>query len=322
MTNNAILQAPNMDLVLQRAIAAIVAAQQANGQWQDFEIPEVGISDAWVTAHVGLKLRSLPEKWRDAGVERALDRAADYLQANGRVGWSYSDRSPADADSTSHALLFLQAMGRIPHRATLDFLLEHQQPDGGFATFLAGPAAPRWHSWCISHPDVTAVAVRALLPHAADTSVADRIAPAQQYMTNVRGAEGCWPVFWWRLDWFTAANWVETLKAMDAAQAPGVDAPTSWETGFTSNLDAGLLLQILTDLGDRASARPVALSLAASQLNSGLWQTIPVLRVTRADVLRPWITSDSGPLYADGQGIYSGATIAASIAGFVQSKFM
>jgi hypothetical protein len=317
MPRCSVSQVRDMDLAVRRAIGALVAAQELDGQWRDFEIPEVGISDAWVTAHVGLKLRSMPEQWQDMTIRRALSRAADYLQADAKLAWSYSNRLPNDTDSTAHVVLFLQRMGRTPPSDSLRFLLDHQRPDGGFATFLPRSGMPGGHSWCGSHPDVTAVAVRALSPFAMAAEIADSIRRARSYMRRIYREEGCWPVFWWRLDWFTAANWIAALREMDAEPVEMEHVAVGQTPRTRCDLDAALLLEALTCLGARVRARSVAERLVERQLDSGLWPTVPVLRVTRPEVLRPWLAPDGGPLYADRRGIYSGATIAASIAWFI-----
>lgn len=317
MTGTDVCQTPDLAAAVRRAVAAIVAAQHADGHWSDFEIPQVGIAAAWVTAHVGLKLQSLPAPWRQTDVAAALTKAADYLLANGRSIWRYSDYSPPDADSTAHAMLFLQSIGRAVPRTSLTFLLAHQQLDGGFATFLAGPGTPPSHSWCISHPDVTALATRAIVPYRSDPEIANRIGRARRYMANVHDEEGRWPVFWWDLDWYTVANWRETLTVMGQTEQAKGDAVAVRAADPRSDLDAGLLLQLLTSLGNRPQARPLAVQLAGRQRDDGLWPTIPVLRVTRPDVRKPWLTSQGGPLYPDHQRVYSGATVVASIAAFL-----
>lgn len=98
----------------QRALAAILAAQHDNGMWSDFYIAEVGgISNTWVTAHVGLRLSTLPMSWLSPALLHALDAAAAYLLTTWRYGWGYNEQSPRDADLTAHALLFLRATGRL-----------------------------------------------------------------------------------------------------------------------------------------------------------------------------------------------------------------
>jgi len=302
-----------MEDVVRRALDAILDAQDQDGQWRDFEIPEVGVSDAWVTAHVGLKLRSMPEQWQDVRVRRALSKAVDGLQLDAKTAWSYSDRSPADTDSTAHVVLFLNKMGRTPPDESLRFLLDRQQPDGGFATFLPRLGMSQGHSWTTSHPDVTAVVVQALWPFSIAAQVADSIRRARQYMTNVNNEEQRWPAFWWSLDWFTAAYWIEALKAMDGKLLRAEDVGVTPAARVRSDLDAGLLLQALTSTGACPEAQLLVSRLAERQLGSGLWPTLPVLRVTRPHVSRPWLAPNGCPLYAD-RGVYSAATIGASIA--------
>ena len=43
--------------VIQRALDTIVLNQSFDGTWRDFDIPGMGMSSGWVTAHVALKLQ-------------------------------------------------------------------------------------------------------------------------------------------------------------------------------------------------------------------------------------------------------------------------
>jgi hypothetical protein len=74
-------------------------------------------------------------------------------------GWGYAEQTGPDADSTSLALLFLRTRGG--NVTSERRLCTYQQPDGGFSTY--GQDASHG-SWVQSHPDVTAIALLALLP--------------------------------------------------------------------------------------------------------------------------------------------------------------
>src|SRR6185295_4010035 len=107
---------PSMSPVatIQRALAALLAAQAADGSFRDFALG-IGASGPWVTAHVGARLASLPRRYRDECVAAAIAGVTRYL---GEHRWSYNEHAPADADSIAHALIFLDAVGeRRPEAA-------------------------------------------------------------------------------------------------------------------------------------------------------------------------------------------------------------
>ena len=57
--------------VIQRALDTIVLNQSFDGTWRDFDIPGMGMSSGWVTAHVALKPADLPPPW-DSLVEKSV----------------------------------------------------------------------------------------------------------------------------------------------------------------------------------------------------------------------------------------------------------
>jgi hypothetical protein len=278
---------------IQRAIAALLAAQYPDGSFRDFALG-IGSSGPWLTAHVGARLASLPPRYRDERVAAAIARAGHYL---GQHRWSYNELAPADADSIAHALIFLGALGeRRPDAARA--LAGHQLADGGFATFLPDNYA----SWTLSHPDVTPVAARALAAYGYD----DAIARALPHRVGVRAA------FWWDLDWYTTAMWVDACTALAVPFDP---APRPTESPRTL-LDTAYLLAIACAVGWHTLVDELADRLLAAATPAGLWPPSRVLRVTAPDETQPWTLAGEagGRLYADVHGVYSTAVIASVLA--------
>lgn len=303
---------------VQRALAAVLAMQCDNGKWTDFYIPDVGgVSDTWVTAHVGLRLANLPSTWSNPAIVRALEAATDYLLSTWRSGWGYNEQSPVDADSTAHALLFLQAIGREIPRHAVHVLLRFQQNDGGFATFRGTAEVSAAHSWYISHPDVTPIVIRALVPYITAPKIARVVTQACQHIEIDRIDDHTWPAFWWRLRWYTASAWLQAFRAINAP-LPAFGRLLGQDGTFqcTSDLDSALLHEFLTAMGSVNDAQPIVQYLVRRQCEDGLWPSVPVLRVAKPEVYRPWEAQDAGTLYADVQGVYSAATILSTLAQF------
>jgi hypothetical protein len=300
---------------IHRAISAVCAVQDDDGAWTDFDVAGMGASGAWVTAAVGLRLAELPPAFRDDAVERAIARATERIAS---VRWSYNQRTPQDADTTAHAMLLLAETGRAhdgapdgPPGDAIDQLLGFQTVDGGFSTFAPGARGADFASWSVSHPDVTAVAVRALGRHRARPGVAAALERALVRRAGDRLAGG-WPAFWWALDWYTAAAWARAAGELALDWEP---PPRPAPGPLRAPLDAAYLLEVALASGWEAIALTVADVLLAAG-GDPLWSPVPVLRVTVPHVARPWELAGhlGGRCYADVRGIYSTAIIASVLA--------
>lgn len=299
---------------LERAIAgaarAIISAQKPDGSWSDFDINGIGASDQWVTAHIGLKLRQ-----SEAGLhtDALLDSAATYLRDHWNGGLAYNAFSPADADSTAHALLFWQSLGWRPLAEYSAVLLEFQLDDGGFATFRPQGGESR-NSWATAHPEVTAVAIQALSPTVDDRAAAQAINRALHWAERVAGWDTCSRSFWWNLDWFARLQWVKALQ-LSGRQIPAELASPVDERRFkiTSHLDAAYLIEFCLILGRLDDADMIGRSLLETQQENGLWPTAPVLRLIPPELGDLREQSYHPITYAD-EGRYSGAAILHALA--------
>jgi hypothetical protein len=299
---------------IHRGIAGVCAAQDEDGGWSDFEVTGMGASGAWVTAAVGLRLAGLPPAFRTDVVDRAVERAVDKI--DGEPRWSYNHKTPADADTTAHAMLLLGEAGRV-RAGSVAQLLSFQTLDGGFSTFPPNARGADHASWSVSHPDLTPVAVRALAPHRAQPDVAAALARALIRRTEDR-IDGRWPAFWWGLDWYTAAAWARAASDLGAAWDP----PARPMPGpLRAPLDAAYLLEVALASSWEGVAITVADVLMAASEAAPLWPAVPVLRVTAPHVVRPWELPghQGGVLYADVRGIYSSAVIVSALARYAES---
>jgi hypothetical protein len=304
-----------------QSLEALLSAQRYDGAWVDYDIPGLGVSDTWVTAHIGLKLATLPERLKSRRLLRALESAASFLDGKWRHGWGYNDNAPVDADTTAHTLLFLEEVGVKPPPSTIPALLGFQRSNGGFATYdrFRDPSMPE--SWCIPHPDVTPVVLRALLPFQDDRAVAEAVKKATQRMETARTPDETWPAFWWILRWYTTAAWMETWHWLRVYQpALKVFPSLRWDRtddsfyGCTSNLDEALLLECALYAEDLTLADQIGSRLVEAQLPNGLWPVELALCQTIAGVFQPWEMETRETLYPEEVGIYSSASILHALA--------
>jgi hypothetical protein len=295
-----------VEIVVERALAWLATVQRGDGSFHDFELGP-GSSGPWVTAHVALRLAPVDLA---GGV---IARARDYLLAQTPARWAYNERVPADADTISHALAFLDAVDELDVAAART-LLSYQLADGSFATFRANDADAA--SWRMGHPDVTPLAARALAAYRSLPGIDEALARAVARGKADR-ADG-WRAFWWDLDWYTSAAWCAAARSLgdpiDLGPPPG--APPR------SLLDAAHLLDVACHAGWDDLADQLAATLASSAGGDGRWPGTRALRVAAADCERPWEAPESvgGPLFTDVRGVYSTAAIASALAGYLSAR--
>lgn len=282
----------------------ILAQQSLEGYWTDWDLPP-GSSSIWTTAYIGYKLKYLPEQLREKAADR-LASAAYWLLCGQFAGggWGYNESVGVDADSTAFSILFLASTGlRVPQSA-YSLLARHQNPDGGFCTYLP---EGNMGTWCMSHPDVTPVALSAFQTQAGtDRRILER---GLGYALSHRNSDGSWNSFWWN-SWLygTEAN-LGYLREIDFK----INNPARLSTAQPANaFETALLLscllyaapyehnQTICDLTDW---------LIAKQQTDGGWETAPFLRITDRNCIEPWLSSDPGPLFADPSRLFTTATV-------------
>lgn len=273
----------------------------------DWQLP-TGESDAWTTAYVGSRLALIPDYLKgdaDVAIHWAARWLLNHVYSDG--GWGYNSSVGSDADSTAFSILLLRAAGEDVPDSSLELLLRHQTADGGFATYLVSDVN---NSWGVSHPDVTPVALKALLSGEGMSGPA--IDAGVQYVLKARTTDGGWNSFWWNtplypteasISFLTATNvkWDarHTVKHLLSAKASSV---------FEGALLASSLLHLPFE-ETKTRAPEILLDLLAKQLADGSWVSPPMLRVTRRDCLEPWREEDTGRLFSDPRRLFTSSTV-------------
>jgi hypothetical protein len=292
---------------LERSIAdgvdLILSLQSADGSWTDWDLPP-GSSSTWTTAYVGYKLRRLPRHLKAEAAPHIL-AASDWLLDNAFAdgGWGYNAAVGSDADSTSFAILFLASAGRRVPEPAYTHLARYQRPDGGFSTYLPDG---RSNSWTVSHPDVTPVALLAVLTQTAP----DRRALHRgiDYVLKQQTPEGRWHSFWW--DSFLYGT-EASLSLLHAVDVEPVAAANLSRFSPANAFEAALLISSLL-YTDPSGLRDIVIhltdALIAQQQPDGGWETTPILRITRRDCPEPWTSDDPSPLFSDPHRLFTTST--------------
>jgi squalene cyclase len=237
-----------------------------------------------------------------------LARAVRWLlcrQAAGG-GWGYNQAVEPDVDSTSQALLFLAAAGQPASPEACAFIARHQQPDGGFATFLPDALTG---SWGLSHPEITPVALLVLRAYPGGLPEGS-LARGLAWLRGARRPDGLWDSFWWSTPLpATEVN----LAFLDSAGTP--EPPPAALARWTpaDSLEASLLLSITAATAHSPRLEQLVGRLLEDQADDGSWKSAPALRVTARDCARPWEAAVSGPLFADPQRLHGTATALAAL---------
>ena len=305
---------------LQDAITAglnyTLSMQAQDGSWTEWALPP-GPSSAWTTAYVGYQLRSLPpELMRQAAPHLMLAAHWQCEHAFTEGGWGYNERVGPDADSTSYAILYLASLGWPVPDSAYAMLAELQRPDGGFATYL--PLGEP-NSWNVSHPDVTPIALLAMLTQPTpDRALVER---GIDYVMQQRTPQGLWHSFWWR------SGLYGTRASLSLLDAVGIEMPSSAAlTGTvpTNAYETALLISsllLVNRAGSQGNIGELVDGLIRQQRPDGSWATAPILRITRRDCYTPWDSNDAGQLYAEPSRLFTTATVLHALTG-VQTSLM
>lgn len=278
---------------LQRALDWLVACQDNDGAWRDYQLP-IGEACHWVTGFTGCALAEAAKPRIDAAL-----RAAIFLEhaARERAGWGYNATTPPDADSTGFALRLLRATQCSARAQDLDLLVAHWQPQGGFSTYF-GP-----DHWGDVHPCVTAAAFQALPQEEQQL----RYRALLSYLQTTARADGTWPAYWWCNHLYSTWHHLKLLRRFGLqARFP---VPQAIELASqASNFELAYAAGIEWFCGRGERARRLLLALFDRQRVDGGWAGGFNLRVTDPDCAQPW-QSPSGRLYRDLHGIVTTASV-------------
>jgi squalene cyclase len=302
-----------LEVALRRGLDYVLERQRPDGSWVDWNLPPAQ-SSIWTTAFVGGKLQRLNAalKLRAAAATAA---AAQWLCARvfPDAGWGYNELVASDADTTALAILFLVSAGKTIPLACYARLESFQCADGGFATYRG---SPELGSWGVSHMDVTATALLALLTQR--NAEDEMVTRGLRFVLNSGNAHGIWDAFWWTSGLYSTQASLTLLKNVGLNIGLPGTRETLMQLEPTNPFERALLLSSLLFF---PCARERAIldlvdQLLETQEPDGSWPSSPMLRVTRRDCFEPWKPGDADRLYCDQNRLFTTATVLEALSAF------
>jgi squalene-hopene/tetraprenyl-beta-curcumene cyclase len=301
-----------LEEVMSTALSYILSLQAYNGSWTEWALSP-GSSATWTSAYVGFNLRLLP---RDLAAQAApsLATAARWQSENifADGGWGYNAAVPSDADSTAYAILFLASVNLHVPIAAYTLLASFQCADGGFATYrpIGQPT-----SWEVSYPDVTAIALRAMLTHSAPDH--DLIRRGIEYILRQRTPLGLWNSFWWDTCLYSTEASLSLLNATGIKVPP---SPALAQIKPSNAFETALLTLSLLQAdpnGMNGAIRDLVERLVCCQQPDGSWETAPILRITWRECYEPWVSTNGGQLCTESSRLFTTATVLRALASYI-----
>ncbi|MEU1279114.1 prenyltransferase/squalene oxidase repeat-containing protein [Streptomyces sp. NPDC005805] len=296
----------DLDTGLDKAVEFLLAHQDADGAWRENFNLRAGYSGSWTTGYVGIRLRRAQDRIHD--VVPALKAATAWLSSQQQEdgGWDYNHNYRRnDSDSTGHAAVLINRVAGVHHDRAAQRLLDFQREDGGIASFDGCDADD---SWGCSHPDVTPIAVQALMTASQpDMAVVRR---ALAYLATYPRSASLWPSYWWTTPLYSTLFAVELLTehAYPYDSTGVLEAAMAVEDRSTFHL--ALRARLLKLLGDNRSAEADVSELLTRQLHDGGWDAEPIMRVTEQDaMLSPSGHQLRGRLEFDRRRLFTTATV-------------
>lgn len=301
-----------------RAVEYFGATRERDGSWRDFAEVPVGPSDQWVTAYVGLAVAQV----RQPLANELAQRAATWLeQHRTRDGWGYNDRAGPDADSTAHAMLLFDALGRGVPREAAEFAIGHQCAHGGFATYRRSDA------WGRPHACVTGAVCEALMR--AERAFDDEA--TRRWLAETVTADGGWRAYWWTSSHYatmTNARWLtddgRSSHALDEMLRRGADVPKlkgSGASAVRSCFDVACEIEVLRMRGaPRATLEGKLRPLLWRQRADGSWPGSACLVISSPDTNTANAqTTESANVFTDWCSTITTATCLRAVVGYQRS---
>lgn len=203
-----------LDSSIDAATNFVLSLRNPEGMWCNFLTRTHGESADWVSSYVGMCLL-------ESGVaKKELSKTAKSISKRQRNngGFSYNEKIVPDADSTAFASIMLSEFGYDNAvKKAKDFILKHQNADGGFSTYLEGlirtyfriPQGTSVRGWCCSTPDVTASVLLAL----------GKNKKATEYLKNNQLENGSWRAYWWNNNTYSTTHSLSSLSQHGAKNA-------------------------------------------------------------------------------------------------------
>lgn len=294
---------------LEKGARFLLGAQSPDGAWRDFDL-KPGRSEAWVTSYAGTALVGAAATVRGVNLAAALAGARTFIDAarDPRGGWGYNSRCDPDADSTARTILFLRAIDAPLPLRDYAALAKFQLESGDFSTYRAFAGRP---GWCAGHPDVTVVALRALLEALPPGHVILRRGRARlaRYVRETSSTAS----YWWPSPLYMAKE----LLLLQREDAAGFHLllPRSSASSEPSCFDAALALEIgVLREGPPQNCHAKAQRLASRQNPDGSWPSSPLLRITDPLSTRPGDRRfRSSEIASDDRRIFTTATVISAL---------
>jgi hypothetical protein len=287
------------------------ASQSEAGYWSDWQLPP-GASRMWTTAYVGYRLSRVPKPLWDLA-QCVLRGAATWLASAefDDGGWGYNEEVGPDADSTSLAILFLSSHGvRVPERS-YERLREFQREDGGFSTYTYEQS---FGAWVTSHPDVSALAIPALLTRYEPTE--HFLLSASRYAIAQVRPDGLWNSYWWITSLYATEANLRWLVYSKYSFSTTTTRRTLLQMQPQNVFETALLVLSLLQIGCRLEPRTISGwtdALINAQLPDGSWPSEPILRMPPRDWYQPWAVPEPAPAFPDPHRIFTSATVVAAL---------
>lgn len=325
---------------------------EAWGGWSDFSTRSSGKSTTWITAYVLIRVgRLLPASLRRNAVDFLIKSQSDS------GGWGFSEKTPPDCDSTAHSLAAClmccdgtSRFGEANLLRALDFISKHLKEDGGFSTYCSAtklssyrrrPNEEDYGGWLSSHACTAVSVLRALQVLPAPTAK-ELVANTSAYFLGTQTDDGLWKAYWWRSNFFVAAELLPTLmklvpKNMQGRLADGLtsiaeaqDLSGYWDNGVDADepctISTALCVKMFAELGkDTLRQRTGARFLVSTQKQDGSWRGKAILQIPPPNVTAPWRSHDwriagrgVGSCCCDDEGIYSTTTVVSALVAYLK----
>lgn len=296
-----------LEEALEKGTEFILQHQNRNGSWSEY-LTQAGPSDVWATGFIlanGCELLPIP----------AREKASSFLLNHANPLWGYRESYFNDTDSSNFVLLGLYNC-KEEIDCFADYLIERQNPDGGFPTYTAKEIndlrkamrrtkSQSYEGWTQSHPCVTAVTYF-LLTKAYEKTDQSNIQATEAYLLNCFMHKHSL-TYWWTSNIYTVYYLLLAWEAIKSSilkdellrSIHEIIAQQSEDGSFGDKFEAGsayytgYMAAIMLKLASFGLAEvnvPLKKSiewLLHQQLTDGSWKQTHALQIPEPDCMTP-----------------------------------